>query len=126
MIGVLLDTSAVAALLFGELAEGARAAISAADLVGASAISFYEIHQKVRLGKWPMMEARLPSLADGLELSGVRILPVDGAIAARAAGLDWDNRDPFDRIIVSTALRYEMVIATSDRRIADRVKSIAI
>ncbi len=48
-----------------------------------------------------------------------RILPLDltPQIAVVAADLQWDNRDPADRIIVATAIIHEAPVVTRDRRI---------
>ena len=86
----------------------------AAEGAGVSAITFYEIGQKVRLGKWPEMAPVLPGLRSRLEAGGVAILPVGGAVAERAATMAWDHRDPFDRIIAATALAEGLAVATED------------
>ena len=67
MSSVLLDTHAWAWSLAGDrrLSAGAVAAIEGAESVFVSPISFFEIAQKVRLGKWPEMVGfveRLPGL----------------------------------------------------------------
>ncbi len=67
MTAVLLDTHAWAWSLVGDARLPARAlaAMNQADRVLVSPISFFEIAQKVRLGKWPEMAFfidRLPSL----------------------------------------------------------------
>ena len=58
MTAVLLDTHTWAWSLAGDdrLSKPALAAIEAVDTVLVSPITFFEIAQKVRLGKWPEME----------------------------------------------------------------------
>jgi PIN domain nuclease of toxin-antitoxin system len=76
--------------------------VGATDL-SVSAVTFYEIAQKVRLGKWPTMVEfadRLDELADRQSLE---VIPVSGEIARLAGALDWPHRDPFDRLIAATA-----------------------
>lgn len=48
-------------------------------------------------------------------------LPIDSADAALARQLDWDHKDPFDRMIVAQAARRGFTIATSDQIIVDGV-----
>lgn len=40
---------------------------------------------------------------------------MDSADAATAGRLNWDHKDPFDRMIVAQAARRGFTIATSDR-----------
>lgn len=104
---MLLDTHALVwALISPEsLSNGARRALSGARERCLSAASLYEIVYKARLGKWPDVvplvafdfEARL--IADGFE-----VIPATGTVMQRAGALDWPHRDPFDRVIVATAL----------------------
>jgi PIN domain nuclease of toxin-antitoxin system len=92
----------------------ARRAISVADPVGVSPISVYEIGQKVRLGKWPAMvqfSETMPDMLDGL---GVVIATMTADIALVAGLLDWNHRDPFDRILAATALEFGMDFISAD------------
>jgi PIN domain nuclease of toxin-antitoxin system len=69
-----------------------------------SPISFYEISQKVRLGKWPIMAPFAGELPLYAEQSGLAVAPLDSEVAHLAGSLDWPHRDPFDRLIAATAL----------------------
>ncbi len=116
MKAVLLDTHAWAWSLAGDdrLSHKAKSAITGAESVLVSPISFYEIGQKVRLGKWPEMEpfvARLPAL---VEAQGGRMADLDGPICLNAAAMDWAHRDPFDRLLAATALRRDLPIISAD------------
>lgn len=85
-----------------------------ADSVMVSPISFFEIAQKVRLGKWPQMAPfldRLPSLLD--EQGGVQA-ELDGAICRDAGAMTWTHRDPFDRLLAATAMRRRIPILSAD------------
>ena len=46
-------------------------------------------------------------------------LPIDAADAATAGRLNWDHKDPFDRMIVAQAARRGFTIATSDRLVLE-------
>lgn len=86
----------------------------AADAVRVSPISFSEIGQKVRIGKWPAMApflARLPGL---LSERGGLTAPLSPEICGAAAAMDWTHRDPFDRLIAATSLAYGLPLVSAD------------
>jgi len=86
----------------------------AADSNKVSAVSFYEITQKVRLGKWPEAKPYAENLAAVLSEQGGRLVNVDGDIAQIAGLLDWDHRDPFDRIIAATSIVLKLPLISAD------------
>lgn len=102
---LLLDTHAVAWVLLDHpaLSAAARAAIAAADAALVSPISLYEIGQKVRLGRWPAMTSAAPELPDLLARAGLLVAPLTPRVALHASLMDWDHRDPFDRLLAATA-----------------------
>jgi PIN domain nuclease of toxin-antitoxin system len=113
---LLLDTHTWAWSLTADsrLTDRALGAISAAEGVLVSPITFFEIAQKVRLGKWPEMAPfvnRLPAL---LETQGGAIADLDGAVCARAGIMPWLHRDPFDRLLAATALHRNLPIVSAD------------
>ena len=101
----LLDTHAFAWVLLDHpaLSDDARRTIARADAVRVSPVSFYEIRQKVRLGRWPEMAPFVAELPDLLAQAGLLAAALTPAIALRASLLDWEHRDPFDRLIAATA-----------------------
>ena len=97
-----------------KLTDTALAAAEQADAVRLSPISFFEISQKVWLGKWPDMERfldRLPDLAAG---QGILTAPFGPEVAVLAGRLDWSHRDPFDRIIAATAMLSGATLLSAD------------
>jgi PIN domain nuclease of toxin-antitoxin system len=86
------------------LSPDARLAIAAADVRFVSPISFYEIGQKTRQGRWPEMDRFVPRLAEVAAEQGNRIAALSAQICLAAATLEWSNRDPFDRIIAATCV----------------------
>ena len=102
---VLLDTHTFAWVLLDDpaLSQGARAAIAAADAALVSPVSLYEIGQKVRLGRWPEMAPSASELADLIAQAGLLAAPLTPQIALHASLLDWDHRDPFDRLLAASA-----------------------
>lgn len=116
MTAVLLDTHAWAWSLTGDARLSAKAtdAILGADLVTVSPISFFEIAQKVRLGKWPEMAPFVESLAALLEEQGGVIADLDANICIAAGVMAWPHRDPFDRLLAATALRRSTPLISAD------------
>ena len=116
MSAVLLDTHAWAWSLTGDncLTGKAVATINAADRVMLSPISFFEIARKVRLGKWPEMEAFIETLPALLQEQGGTIADLDAEICAAAGMMAWLHRDPFDRLLAATALRRAIPLVSAD------------
>lgn len=88
--------------------------IRQAERVGVSSISCYEMvlaHQKGRLEI--KMDIR-QWLMDALEPSGIELLGLTPEIALRAVNLSGIHKDPFDRIIIGTALEYGAKLASID------------
>jgi PIN domain nuclease of toxin-antitoxin system len=113
---VLLDTHSWAWSLAGDarLSEAAMAAIRHAEAVLVSPISFFEIGQKVRLGKWPEMEPFMDRLPALLEEQGGAVANLDPVICLAAGTLLWAHRDPIDRLLAATASRYNLPIVSAD------------
>ena len=51
------------------------------------------------------------------QIENFEIISVNSAIWIESALLDWDHRDPVDRIIVATAKLHGMSVVTKDREI---------
>jgi PIN domain nuclease of toxin-antitoxin system len=116
MSAVLLDTHAWAWLLSASprLSTKAVRRVEAADEVYVSPISFFEIAQKVRLGKWPEMAAFASKLPKLLRDQGGRATPFSDEIGLRAGLMEWSHRDPFDRMIAATALALDLPLISAD------------
>lgn len=88
--------------------------IRLANLVGVSPISCYEIvlaHSKGRLQlNFPVQQW----LIDSLQPSGIELLPLTPEISLKAVNLSPIHKDPFDRIIIATALEYHAQLASID------------
>lgn len=92
----------------------ATEAIERAETVSISAISLFEIGQKVRLGKWPEMEPFLPRLVGLADEQGGRLVEVSAEASLLAATLEWAHRDPFDRFIAATAITRGLTLVSAD------------
>ncbi len=79
-----------------------------------SAVSVYEVAQKVRLGKWDEMRAFVNQLETEFEVQRAVSIPVTQSIGLRAGLLDWPHRDPFDRMIAATALAGGDILISAD------------
>jgi PIN domain nuclease of toxin-antitoxin system len=113
---VLLDTHTWAWSLIADprLSANAVGAIQSAQSVLVSPITFFEIAQKVRLGKWPEIVpiiGRLPAL---LAEQGGAVAAMVPEICVSAGTMAWLHRDPFDRLLAATALHYGVPIVSAD------------
>lgn len=116
MTAVLLDTHVWVWSLADPklLSPRASALIASATSVQVSPISFFEIGQKVRLGKWPEMEPFAKNLPFLLHQQGGTPAPLTPEICLRASLMDWDHRDPFDRLIAATAETTGLLLISKD------------
>jgi PIN domain nuclease of toxin-antitoxin system len=113
---LLLDTHAWVWSLTASanLTKRASDSILGADTILVSPISFYEVGQKVRIGKWPEMATIVDRLLALSEEQGVAIAGLDSATCLAASTLPWTNRDSFDRMLAATALRRDVPIVSAD------------
>lgn len=115
---ILLDTCALLALADGgtQFSDFTRRRLETPGTrVFVSAISAFEIGQKHRSGK---IQLKLPPaewFPAMLRHHQVDELPVSAALALAATGLPAIHRDPFDRLVIATALAHHLKIVTSDR-----------
>lgn len=83
-------------------------------MVLVSPITFFEIGQKVRLGKWPEMEPFVGQLVALLGEQGGSVAGFDPAICIAAGMMPWPHRDPFDRLLAATAMHYNLPLVSAD------------
>ncbi|MEA5508411.1 PIN domain-containing protein [Crocosphaera sp. UHCC 0190] len=88
--------------------------IQLAERVGVSSISCYEIVLAHNKGRLEINMDVQQWLIDSLEPSGIELLRLTPEIAVRAVNLSPIHKDPFDRIIMSTALEYQAKLASID------------
>lgn len=88
--------------------------IAAASCVAVSPVSCYEIALAERRGRIKLQLPLEAWFADALEPAGVELFPLTPTIVTRAVRLTQAHRDPFDRIIIATALEYEAKLASID------------
>lgn len=113
----LLDTHVILWALTDptRLGRGARDVIeNRSSRLVVSAVSAWEIAAKHRLGKLPLADVLLGGYTKHLDRLGVIRLPVAEDHALLAGRLEWDHRDPFDRMIAAQAMIESLVIITGD------------
>jgi PIN domain nuclease of toxin-antitoxin system len=92
------------------------AAIESALRVGVSPVSCFELALASRRGRLELPRPTREWFALALAGSDVELLPFTPEIAARAVELPDIHRDPFDRIIIATALEMDARLASVDGR----------
>jgi len=118
---ILLDTNALLWLVTApdRLPSQAREVLSdRSNELFVSAASAWEIAIKTRIGRFDG-DALLSVWNDTLDGMSATDLPIDSADAVTAGRLNWDHKDPFDRMIVAQAARRGYTIATSDRLVLE-------
>lgn len=110
---VLLDSHAIYWWAIGSerLSARARALIEdKTNVVMVSAVSFYELDNKMRLNK---LDLKPQELRAAVTASGLQTLAITDLHAELAASFDWDHRDPWDRILAAqTRLEHCVLIST--------------
>jgi PIN domain nuclease of toxin-antitoxin system len=79
-----------------------------------SAISFFEIAQKVRIGKWPEMTSYVDRLLPLAESQQAHVISLEPEDCLMAGTMEWPHRDPFDRFLAASALRRRIPIVSAD------------
>lgn len=114
---LLLDTHVVLWQLSGErtLSNAVATAVSEADDLLFSSVSFAEIGFKAAAGKLTVPAG----LVHQMETAGLRVLNLAAAHGLAVADLPLHHRDPFDRLLIAQALTEDLTVVTADRRFAD-------
>jgi PIN domain nuclease of toxin-antitoxin system len=111
---VLLDSHAVYWWTIGSerLSATARSLIEdKANTALVSAVSFYELDNKMRLKK---LDLKPQELRAAIAASGLQTLAVTDLHAELAASFDWDHRDPWDRILAAQTRLEHCTFASLD------------
>jgi PIN domain nuclease of toxin-antitoxin system len=106
LTGFLLDTRALIWWNLDDprLGSAARAVLADPNAsIFVSSVSAFEIANKHRLGKLPIVASLLGNYAAELEATGFTELPVNTVHALRAGSLPFEHRDPFDRLLIAQA-----------------------
>ncbi|MFT4009315.1 MAG: type II toxin-antitoxin system VapC family toxin [Nocardioidaceae bacterium] len=113
-VSYLLDSHAFYWLVDARFAPPAHVtAALEAGRIHVSAVSSYELARKQALGKFdaPRM---LPGWMPAVRRLGASELPLSTEHALTAATLDWEHRDPFDRLLAGQAIVEGLTLVTAD------------
>ena len=119
---LLLDTHLVLWWLGGDRRLGAAARrLIDSSACAVSVITLAEIAMKTAVGK-----IRLPAqpVEEQLTHAGIAVLPLSVAHVQAASRLMGDHPDPFDCLLVGTALSESMPFATRDRALQEHAAAL--
>jgi len=109
-----------------KLGEAARDAIEDPDSVlYVSAASIFEISNKYRKGKLPEYSSIAENCLETLEGLDAHELPLNWVQANIAGNLDWQHKDPFDRMLAAQAQSEDLTLITCDK-VFDDAPNLAI
>lgn len=80
-----------------------------------SAASAWEMSIKAGSGRWAHVVPMLDDLDEALHDLQTEQLPIDIPAAVAAGRLDWDHRDPFDRMLAAQTALGGYALLTVDR-----------
>jgi PIN domain nuclease of toxin-antitoxin system len=85
-----------------------------------STISLFEIAVKQKIGKLPDFDLPISKLSELIVQDGFTLLDVGAAHIARYADvpLHAEHRDPFDRLLLATALNENTPLVSADQNFA--------
>jgi PIN domain nuclease of toxin-antitoxin system len=96
-----------------------KGAIMTEDRITVSCVSCYEIALAAERGRLTLPIPAEEWFREALDNSGIELLPLTPAIASRAVKLNPIHRDPFDRIIIATALEESATLASLDGKFSE-------
>ena len=117
---ILLDTCALLWLALDQtgLSLGAKSCLrERAGNLHVSAVSAFEIGQKAAAGKLVLKLKPAVWFPRACELHGIQVLPLTAEAALTAAALPPLHKDPFDRLLIATAITHGFLILTPDEKI---------
>jgi PIN domain nuclease of toxin-antitoxin system len=80
-----------------------------------SAVSAWEISTKHRNGKLPQADALVFGYSEHLSRLGAKEISVTSRHALAAGALEWNHRDPFDRMLAAQSMIESLRLATIDQ-----------
>jgi len=84
------------------------------ELLGVSPLSCYEIALAHQRGRIELNEPVKEWIEKALTTAKIDLLPITPQITLKAVNLSPIHKDPFDRIIIATALEYNAKLASID------------
>lgn len=117
---ILLDTCTLLWLALDQtqLSDNARSRIEDPDVqIWVSAVSAFELGQKYARGSLKLGLSPDDWFNRALTSHRLQSLDLDAPAALRAAGLPRLHADPFDRLLIGTALEHRLTLLTPDPKI---------
>lgn len=84
------------------------------NALAVSEASFWEIAVKASKGKLDVPPNAREWLKRASRMPGLGVIQIDREVMVHSAELDIAVRDPADRMLIATALRYDLTLATAD------------
>ena len=118
---LLLDTHAAVWLLQGDprLGSAARRALSSGDAEPPYVSDIVLLEISLLVGSGRVVPGVTPPAFLRRFAAELQVLPIDAEIAAAVPELPLPHADPFDRVIVATAMRHRLRLVTRDRAIRE-------
>ena len=117
---LLLDTHVVLWWIneYEKLSANAKSALlDSENILHLSVASIWEVAIKSSLGKMPGLNGRVGVLLSKIESMPIRLYPIEPRHIEIVEALPFIHRDPFDRMLISTAMADSMTILTTDENI---------
>lgn len=83
-----------------------------------ASVSCLEVALLVKKRRLELSGALDDWFALAIDASGIELLPLTPAIAARTVSLPDLHKDPIDRVLIATALEHDAVLITKDRSVS--------
>ncbi len=77
-------------------------------------VSCFEVAQIVKKGRLILPVEVKAWIEEALTPAGIELLPLSATIACQAVDLTDIHKDPFDRLIIATALNYQCGLISAD------------
>ncbi|MBI4657939.1 MAG: type II toxin-antitoxin system VapC family toxin [Verrucomicrobia bacterium] len=87
------------------------------SVIHVSPVSAWELGIKVAKGKLQLPNPVSEWFPEVCRWNGLVELPLDSRLAARSTELSPIHKDPFDRILIATAMEHALTLVTPDDRI---------
>ena len=92
-----------------------REQFESAATIGVSPVSCYEIALAAKRGRLALSKPLPEWFVAAIASADIELLPLTEIIATQAVNLTPIHKDPFDRLIIATALVYKAQLASIDR-----------